>query len=337
MMGRDPPNAAGAIVMAVGIFVAASLPRLGGGGLAFPAAVVVTLMWLAVAGPLAASAARPGGLARRIGAPIEFFGIGTWVGGTAVLARVLMLAAPDDPWPARAAFALAAVLWLWFMPQAVGHLVRLARSRLRPNGIILLSTVATQAIPLMALRLLPPVPAAWIGAVLMALGASCYTVAAFLVVRGHAGGGWRLATDWANGNCILHGALSISGLAAVVGRWFDASTVLVYWLVVIAVLVSVELIESARLVARVRSVGWREAVFVYDVSQWARNFTFGMFYAFTLAFAQAYPVVAPPAFAALRAAIVAGGPYVVLFLLLAEAALMLTGLRSRSAEAPASS
>jgi hypothetical protein len=97
----------------------------------------------------------------------------------------------------------------------------------------------------------------------------------------------------------------------------------------------VELIEIARLAARVRAVGWREALFVYDVSQWARNFTFGMFTAFTLAFAQAYPLIAPPALVALRAAIVAGGPYVVLFLLLAEAGLMLTGTRrSRSAEGP---
>jgi hypothetical protein len=323
----DLPNAAGAIVMASGIFAAASLPRLGGAGVALPAAVVLTAIWLAIAAPLFVSAARSGGLVRRTAAPIDSFGIGTWVAGTAVLARVLMLAAPHDPWPARAAFALAAVLWIWFMPRALGNLVRLARSRLRPNGIILLSTVATQAVALMALHLLPAAPAAWTGAVLMALGASCYVAAAFLVVRAHAAGGWRLATDWANGNCILHGALSITGLTAVVGCWFDAPALFAYWAAVIVVFVIVELIEVARIVARVRAVGWREALFVYDVSQWARNFTFGMFYAFTLAFAQAYPVIAPPALVALRAAIVAVGPYLVLLLLVAEAGLMLTEAR----------
>lgn len=338
MIPRDPPNAAGAIVMAAGIFAAASLPRLGGGGVALPTAIVLTLIWLAVAGRLAASAARPGGLARRIGAPIDSFGIGTWVAGTAVLARVLMLATPDDLWPARIAFALAAVLWLWFMPRAIGNLFRLARSRLRPNGVILLSTVATQAMALMVLHLLPASPAVWAaGAALMALGTLCYAAAAFLIVRGYAVGEWRLATDWANGNCILHGALSITGLTAVVGHWFDARTLLAYWVAVIAVFVIVEAIEVARLVARVRAAGWREAIFIYDVSQWARNFTFGMFTAFTLAFAQAYPLVAPPVFAALRDAIVAGGPYVVLTLLLAEAGLMLIApRRSRLAEGLAS-
>jgi hypothetical protein len=313
--------------MAAGIFAAASLPQLGG-GLALSAAIVLIAVWLAVAAPLAVSAVRAGGFARRTGTPIDSFGIGTWVAGTAVLARVLMLAAPDDPWPARVAFALAAALWLWFMPRALGNLARLARSRLRPSGIILLSTVATQAVALMALRLFPAAPAvSSAAAALMVLGGLCYVAAAFLVVRGHAGGDWRLATDWANGNCILHGALSITGLTAVVSHWFDASTLLAYWVAVIAVFVIVELIEIARLVARVRAEGWRDGLFVYDVSQWARNFTFGMLTAFTLAFAQAYPVIGLPALAALRAAIVAVGPYVVLFLLLAEAGLLLTGSR----------
>lgn len=39
----DPPNAAGAIVMAAGIFTAASLPRLGE-GLVRPAALIVALI-----------------------------------------------------------------------------------------------------------------------------------------------------------------------------------------------------------------------------------------------------------------------------------------------------
>ncbi len=207
------------------------------------------------------------------------------------------------------------------MPRArLGNLPRaLARSRLPPNGIILLSTVATQAVALMALRLCPAVPVAGAAAAtLMALGALCYVVAVFLIVRGHAGGGWRLATDWANGNCILHGALSITpasprssaaGSARArswrCGARSSPSSA------------AVEAIEIARLVARVAGgLGWREAVLVYDVSQWARNFTFGMFYAFTFAFAARYPIVAAPSLEALRDAVATYGAYVVLALLL---------------------
>ncbi|HEX3884995.1 MAG TPA: hypothetical protein VHW66_20240 [Stellaceae bacterium] len=316
--------------MAAGIFTVASLPRLPFPGfLAGVAAAVVALAWIAVAAGLAVSTARHGGLARRTGPVVESFGIGTWVAGTAVFARVLMLATPDDPWPARVLFALAAGLWLWFMPRAVRNLVCLARTRLPPNGIILLATVATQAVALIALRLFPAAPGVRLAAAgLMALGVLCYALAAFLVVRRYAGGGWALATDWANGNCILHGALSITGLTATVSGRFGAGAILALWGVAAAIFVTVEAIEIARVAARVRAAGWRAAVLVYDVSQWARNFTFGMFYAFTLAFVARCPVVASPSLGALRAAVAAYGAYVVLALLLAETALLLFGARA---------
>ncbi len=321
--------------MAAGIFTVASLPRLGD-ALVRPAASIVALIWLVVAVGLVTSAARPGGLARRTGAVVDSFGIGTWVAGTAVFARALMLAAPDDPWPARAAFAFAALLWLWFMPRAIGNLFRLARSRLPPNGIVLLSTVATQAVALIALRLFPAAAAvSAIAAAMMALGVVCYAVGAFLVLRRYAGGGWTLADDWANGNCILHGALSITGLTAVVSGRFSTGAILALWGVVVVILVIVEAIEIARLVARIRVGGWRAAVCVYDVSQWARNFTFGMFYAFTFAFAARYPLAEPSAPAVLRAAVVAYGAYVVLAFLAAETALMLFGARGPIAARPA--
>jgi len=284
---------------------------------------------------MAVSAARPGGLARRTEGVVESFGMGTWVAGTAVLARALMLAAPDDPWPARAAFALAALLWLWFMPRAAANLFRLARSRLPPNGIILLSTVATQAVALIALRLFPAVPGVpAVAAALMALGVSCYAVGAFLVLRRYAGGGWTLAADWANGNCILHGALSITGLTAVVSGWFATGAILTLWGIVVAIFVIVEAIELARLVARVRIGGWGAAVGVYDVSQWARNFTFGMFYAFTFVFAARDPIVAPPALGLLRQVVVGYGAYVVAVFLAAETALLVFGARGPIADRP---
>jgi len=332
----SPPNSVGVIVMALGIFAAASLPRLPfAAALAEPAAAAVAAVWLATAVALVASLGQ-GGLTRRTEPLVESFGIGTWVAGTAVLARVLMLALPTDLWPARAAFVASLGLWLWFIPRAVGYLARLVRSQVRPNGIILLSTVATQAVALMALRLFAAVGAVRdTAAVLMAFGAACYAVAAFAVVRAYTCRTWRLAADWANGNCILHGALSITGLAAVVGGWFGAGPMSVYWAAVVVVLVLVEAVEIARLAARVREFGWRTGIAVYDPSQWARNFTFGMFYAFTLAFARQDPAIGPSALNALRNLVLANGAYIVLFFLAVEVALMLLGRRSVDDAAPA--
>src|SRR3546814_6209790 len=51
---------------------------------------------------------------------------------------------------------------------------------------------------------------------LVALGYVFYAIGAALVLRRYLRQpGWRLAEDWENPNCILHGAMSITGLAAV--------------------------------------------------------------------------------------------------------------------------
>jgi hypothetical protein len=322
----NPPTSSGAIVMALGIFSVAALPRLPfTASLTGAAAAIVSVAWLAIAGAFAVSVWSHGLHSRWIEPIVDSFGIGTWVASTAVLARVLMLAEPANPWPARMAFAVSVLLWLWFMPRAVANLFRLTRAHLRPSGIILLSTVATQAVALIALRLFPSsLVVGTAAAALMALGAGSYGLGSFLVVRGYVRGGWQLATDWANGNCILHGALSITGLTAMVSGRFGATTILYYWATVILVFGVVEAIEIARLAARMSMAGWRAAILVYDVSQWARNFTFGMLYAFTLAFAHRYPIVPDhPALDSLRDFVLAYGAYAVLVLLVAETALML--------------
>jgi hypothetical protein len=239
-----------------------------------------------------------------------------------------MLAAPDARWLAEALFAATVGLWLWFAPRAVLNLLRIARlpaGEARPNGVILLTTVATQAVAFPAVRLFPDaVPVREIAYALLALGLACYLAGAVLIFRRYlAGPRWRLATDWENTNCILHGALSISGFAAVVSGAVGTGLLAAYWAMTLVVFVVVETIELGRLVTRVRAYGWREGVLVYDVSQWARNFTFGMFYAFTVALAgsggstESFGMLASVADAILRY-----GQYAVLLLLLAELTLM---------------
>ncbi len=96
-----------------------------------------------------------------------------------------------------------------------------------------------------------------------------------------------------------------------------------YWGLTLAVFVIVEAFELGRFAARVAAFGWREGVLIYDVSQWARNFTFGMFYAFTVALVGSAGSTEPfGALAPVADAILRYGQYVVLLLLLVELALM---------------
>ena len=89
--------------------------------------------------------------------------------------------------------------------------------------------------------------------------------------------------DWTNTNCIIHGGLSITGLAIVSAEMFQEEILLYYWMLVLVVFCLVEGLEVVRAIKRVQKKGWREGIFSYNVSQWSRNFTFGMFYAFTMA------------------------------------------------------
>ena len=88
--------------------------------------------------------------------------------------------------------------------------------------------------------------------------------------------------------------------------------------------VVVETVELLRMAVRMRVCGARAAILTYSASQWARNFTFGMFYAFTAADHARFGArpdlgwIGP-----LQAPVLAIGAYVVLALLIAEAALAL--------------
>ena len=327
LVTAKPTTGIGAPVMALGIFGAAALQRLpGGAAVVAPLAALLAATWLVAAALLLASI-RSGGMAPHTHSLVDSFAIGTWIAGTAVVARMTMIAAPDLGWAAVALFTLGFVLWLWFFPLALRNLLRLVGApRVRPTGVILLVTVATQAIALIALRLFPGVPAIHdAAAALSGLAVACYAVGVALVItRLRPIAGWRLGRDWHNANCIIHGALSITGLTVVVGDFLPDPIVLYFWVGVVAVFTGVELIELARLATRVHKLGWRRAVLVYDPSQWTRNFTFGMFYAFTLTFAEQSAIEAGhPVLDALRRLIVDTGQYVVFVLLLVELGLWL--------------
>src|SRR5690606_3608447 len=142
-----------------------------------------------------------------------------------------------------------------------------------------------------------------------------------------------------NTNCMLHGAMSITGLALVVSGAVPLEATLALWIYVLGVFVTVEAIEIVRLIARIRAYGLRRGALTYRVTQWSRNFTFGMFVAFTLALIMHGGAAEAAALAAVQRAVVAYGPYVVVALLIVEIAVYLDGRvsgRDRLRHSPAS-
>jgi hypothetical protein len=317
--------AAPAAVMAIGIFGIASLPHLPlfGPPLAAPLAAALVGLWLFLAascvrilrGWREALLARPAG---------ELFALGTWVAGTIVTAKLVLAALPSLSMLATGLEWLALPLFAGYARVVIGCVPAAARDPVaaRASGSFLLFTVAIQAVALAVPDVMPLSPP-WLDDLLIACGVAAYAAGVVLIVeRYRRQRRPRLADDWENTNCILHGAMSITGLAAVSSGGLAEPVCSAIWIYAAGVFLLVEGVEAARLVARVRDYGWRRAVVVYDTSQWARNFTFGMFYAFTLAAVERFGA-ASGWLAFLQKGVLTAGPYVVAGLLLVEIGLFL--------------
>lgn len=327
----ESATASGAIAMAIGIFVLGALQHLPG-----PVALVTRLLtlaglivWVYIAASYVASYYR-GTFHTHTMDPVGCFAIGTWVAGTAVLARLLVIVLPEWYLLALGMGLLALLIWLWYLlviSRRYGIIIADPQQH-RATGRILLATVSTQSLVLLAQELFQAALPRPLTQALLILGYLFYGVGVVLIARRYLlQPGWRLRDDWDNTNCILHGALSITGLAAIQTAALPPALIMGTWLGALVMFVGVELIEVGRGVARVRAYGWRQGVLTYHVSQWARNFTFGMFYAFTVRVYATPQIMAALDLGDLRGllgGIVAGGQYVVLLLLLVEVALFIS-------------
>ena len=316
----DSPVPSGGIVMAGGIFVIGALGRLG-----LPEVVgrLVVLELLVVWGYLALSYARSGArgnLAESIRQPMGTLAVGTWVAGSAVLGRAILEVLPEWRLVGLALWVVAVLVWLWYL----GLLPAAFRAASGPsgaygaNGAVLLPTVATQSLVVAGSALLAGALPLSVSAALVLLGYLLYATGLALISHRYLlRSDWTLADEWENTNCIIHGAMSITGLAILASGTLPPSWAVLTWAWAVATFVLVEAAELARAVIRVRAYGWKEGVFAYKPTQWSRNFTYGMLYAFTLQLHRSPD--APDAWAnGLQEAILSYGQYVVLALLLVE-------------------
>jgi hypothetical protein len=332
-----PPTASGATVMAGGIFALGALQKIPGPVDVYTRLLCLELLliWLYIGAGLIASMRR-GTFHVHVDDPVGSFAIGTWVAATSTLGTLVKLAFPD--WSILLALmgVVMVAVWVWYVWQIVPgfRLLFTQGAKLQITGRILLSTVATQSLVVFWAAVYPDTVNEWLARGVIGLGLVFYVLGFVLLVRRYVGRqDWSLATDWDNTNCIIHGAMSITGNAALRSGVLPPEMVLAIWLWTAVMFVLVELIEIARMVARVAKYGWGQGVFSYNVSQWARNFTFGMFYIFTLLYRSRLgdvPDVNMPWLVAIQDGILAWGQYVVLFFLAAEVAIFLlrsAGLR----------
>ncbi len=331
------PTASGAIVMANGIFINGAIiefPLLD--GLAQSFVLILFLLLLFIAASYLADVVRGRAFEAHFAHPVGRFAVGTWIAGTSVCGVALCLRLPD--WKPLVQFMVIGNLglWLYFVYRAMGSFVRffLDGPKHKVHGVLLLSTVSTQSLVIVwkaafgdssIYRLVAP----W--AIL--LGLVFYFVSFFLIVKRYwrEGGDFDLDRDWFNTNCITHGAMSITGLASTVCEVVPGGLTLLIWLWAVSWFFLIEAVEIARAVKRTSLYGLSKGLLVYDPTQWSRNFTFGMLYAFTWNFNLAQSVSAGSFLPVFRQAFLDSLAWVVLLFLLVEICIF---FRDRLALAP---
>jgi len=322
------PTPSGAIVMAIGIFINGAIrtfPLLADHASGFAVALAVVLLF--VAWSYLKDAWRGELVKKHFTNPVGTFGAGTWVAGISVCSIAVVQRVPEWTPVVQAVVVANAILWLFFIIRAANGFLKILAPEMagKPHGVLLLSTVSTQSLVIVAkVAFGSPAWYPFFARLFITLGALFYFACLALIFRRYAteGKGFDLDKSWFNTNCIIHGAMSITGLASAVSGVVPPNLVLAIWLWVLFWIVVVEMVEVARALVRVSRLGFSVGLGAYDPTQWSRNFTFGMFYAFTLNF-NITASSAGPLLSALRTFLLDYFGWVVLLVLVAEIAVFL--------------
>ncbi|KAB7707071.1 hypothetical protein F9802_08645 [Bacillus aerolatus] len=235
-------------------------------------------LWLAFVFSITLAAVHKQFTALHMTNPVNRFGIGTWIAGTSICA--ILIFEQFTHWRMAAVVLSSINVGLWFIYIGLSLRSFYELRHKHVHGILLLTTVSTQSIVLLLNVVHKTVPI-MLDRALIGIGLSLYLIGAFFIMKHRFTADWTIEDHWANTNCILHGALSITGFACIMSEAVSRQLTLSLWLVVVGVFILVEAIEMKRLVKRLKRYGFKQGLWTYDVTQWSRIFTFAMFYTFT--------------------------------------------------------
>ncbi len=276
--------ASAAIIMALGIFLLGTIE-------AFPLldvylgrflAAILLILWLVIYSLLTVQFFQKSFLIPFLNHPVQSFAIGTWIAGVSVLCNVFLIYFPGILKITQLIALINSTLWFGFIIVCLYNFTKLLTSKTKyfVHGLLLLSTVGTQSIVVLLNNVFSV--SSQFTEIMIYLGILFYLISMGLIIQSFYQQSLQsIIFNWSNTNCIIHGALSITGFAIVTTETFSPLIVQTLWLITFILLVIVEMIELLRAKQRINTFGFKQGLCVYHVSQWSRNFTFGMFYVFT--------------------------------------------------------
>jgi hypothetical protein len=280
---------AGAIVMACGIFINGAMKNIKflENNISELSAMLLLLLWIFTWASFGNSIIKGNAYELHFKNPIKSFAVGTWVAGTSVCGIAVFQRLPGLIFVSCFLFFIGLTIWLFY----VGIIIKSYKSifsnglQNKVNGVLLLSTVSTQSLVVLGNTIFNKSYLIAASRFMISLGIVLYVTAFVLIVKRYfLTRSWSVEDDWQNTNCILHGAMSITGLASVTSAAIGSTLILIIWLWIIFWFVIVEAIEIIRALKRIKKYGFMQGIAIYDVTQWSRIFTFGMLYAFTMRF-----------------------------------------------------
>lgn len=280
---------AGAIVMASGIFINGAMKNIKPleNNFSQLSAMVLLLLWIFIWASFLETVIKGSLNEIHLKNPIKSFAIGTWVAGTSVCGVAVYQRLPGLAFVSYILFFIAAAVWLFYIGVIIKGYKSIFSKGLqnKVHGVLLLSTVSTQSIVVIWSTIFNKNYLIYASRVMIILGIFFYVTAFILIIKRYLfTKSWTIEDDWQNTNCILHGAMSITGLASVASGAVVGNLIAVIWLWVLFWFIVVEVIEIVRIIKRIQKYGFIKGIAVYDVTQWSRIFTFGMLYAFTMRF-----------------------------------------------------
>ncbi|BDH63078.1 hypothetical protein MTP04_32080 [Lysinibacillus sp. PLM2] len=217
-----------------------------------------------------------------ISIPVKSFAIGTWIAGTSVICVLMVHEYQQLQIIIECISIFNLFAWFAYILFCISQFKRIVVHNLGRDvhGVILLSTVSTQSMVCLLINVFHGEVSNKMVIFFIVAGFAFYLFSMILILMRFIQK-WGSIHELKNTDCIIHGALSITGLAMTQSQVFSSEFLNCFWFFVLALFILIETFEVVRAVARVKLFGLKKALFTYDVSQWSRNFTFGMLYYFT--------------------------------------------------------
>lgn len=281
---RNPIDASnGALIMAIGILLISIHSRFQHIFI-FTLDIALLIIWLYLFATFLKTALKGSFRRRYLTHPVQSFAVGTWIAGTSILCLLFFKQYPQYKTIIAIISTLNGGLWIFYLFICIRcyHVIFKSKYFEMVHGILLLSTVSTQSLVIVYGNLFDNFFAYILTKILINIGIFLYIINILFILKRYLTISWNVSDDWKNTNCIIHGAISITGVAAIMSRSINIDSIVFIWLAALCLFILIEGIEVWRMFARIKRYSIHHAIGHYHVSQWARNFTFGTFYVFTM-------------------------------------------------------